>query len=304
MESIDPALTEASAHPKYLFGKALRPFSFSVALVTCSLGIAAGHTRQIVDNTSALLVLLAGLLLQAGVNLINDHADTKNPALQNQLTHLDKRHIAFNYRFGWICFALCSCIGLYLTYQAGIFLLLLAVTGGFGALFYTTEPINYKRRGLGVILVFFFMGVLMVYGSFFAVTGRHQLEVLYLSIPISFLTSALLLSNELRDYIADKQDGIKTLTVRIGFNKGKALYLMLISLAFITIIPLVITAPLFSSPFFYSLLALLPAALQSIDALITVYGDNNKLNLPPKTGKLYLLFGIGEITVLFLQQPI
>lgn len=293
MEFIQKNSKTHLTHPKYHFKKALRPFSLPVALVTCGLGIAAGNHFQTLNINIVFLILLAGIFLQAGVNLINDHADIKNPITHKELNQKDIRNIGFNYKAGWLCFFLCSIIGLYLVSQVGEFLLILALIGGCGALFYTTEPINYKRRGLGVILVFFFMGILMVYGAFFAATGVHHLYVIIISLPVSFLTSALLLSNELRDHASDKKEGLKTLTVRLGYNAGKTLYISCIILGFISIIPMMSTSEIWSQ-----ILLLLPAALLAIDAIKTLYQGPDQKTLPPKTGKLYLVFGMSEIALL------
>ncbi len=250
--------------------------------------------KTVIETDIVLFVLAAGLLLQMGVNLINDHVDLKNKAIEKKLTETDKKHIRFNYRIGWMCFMLCSLIGLHLASQVGVFLLLLAIIGGCGALFYTTEPINYKRRGLGVIFVFFFMGILMVYGSFYAVTGSHKIEVIIASLPISFLTSALLLSNEIRDYSNDKKEGIRTLTVRLGYVMGKRLYISCISLCFLSAILL---STVIDS--WINLLLLAPTAFMSVNILNTI-NNTDQTPLPPKTGKLYLAFGISEIIILSL----
>lgn len=284
-----------NTNPKYRFTVALRPFSLPVALVTCSLGVTAAMQLQTIDTLTALLVLLAGLLLQAGVNLINDHADLKNPVSIQQLSTTDITRITHNYHFGWACFTVCAIIGLYLTYQTNLFLLALAIIGGLGAIFYTTEPIHYKRRGLGVVLVFFLMGVLMVYGACFAVTGQHNIGAIYISIPVSFLTSALLLSNELRDYASDHREGLKTLTVRWGLGNAKRLYIVLIICSFASIMAIITDKPLSIDGLIF-----IPSMLIAMIAIYTLATKDNLTSLPPITGRLYLTFGVSEILFLLM----
>lgn len=284
-----------TANPKYHFVKALRPFSLPVALITCSLGIAAGLQAQTVNPLSALLVLLAGLFLQAGVNLINDYADLKNPVSRQRLSPIDINRVTLNYRLGWICFVICAFTGLYLAYQTSLFLLALAMIGGLGALCYTTEPIHYKRRGLGVILVFFLMGVLMVYGACYAVTGQHYVQAIFVSIPVSFFTSALLLANEIRDYNSDQKEGLKTLTVRWGLNRGKKLYAILIACGFASMTTLIASKQLW-----VACLMFIPAIFIAIRAIHTSTTNTNLKNLPPITGRLYLVFGASEIIFLMI----
>ena len=77
------------------------------------------------------------------------------------------------------------------------------------------------------------MGVFMITGSFYAITGTISKEIVLISIPVSLLVSAILLTNELRDYEADKSHDLKTLVVRCGLLTGKILYILLVLLAYI-----------------------------------------------------------------------
>ena len=123
-------------------------------------------------------------------------------------------------------------IGLFLVWRSGWPLLVLGAVEFAGGFFYTGEPLNYKRRGLAVVLVFFLMGVLMVAGSYYAVAGTVGWRVVVSSVPVSLLVSLILLANELRDYEADVGFGIRTLTVRIGYRPGILLYCILLSAAY------------------------------------------------------------------------
>lgn len=282
---------------KYSFWRALRPFSFTVALVVCLTGITSAAVAVEVNGLSACLVLFGGLLLQAGVNLINDYADRAqlkhlpvSPALAASLVSIER-----NFKAGLVCFLLASVIGLYLVTQVGLLLLGLAVLGIAGALGYTLEPINYKRRGLGVVLVFWFMGVLMVTGSYFAVSGELSAQVFWQSIPVSLLTALLLLSNELRDYEADQSAGIATLSVRIGYTYAKHLYLGAVVATYLLSVLLWLEGSVLSLwPLLPSLLCLsAPVRLLNKTA-------DKRVALTPLTGRLFLVFGLGYCLALGL----
>ena len=282
---------------KYSFRRALRPFSFTVALVICLTGIASATVSSAFSSLSAALVLAGGLLLQAGVNLINDYADRHQLETNNtNAAHLRAMiRIEQNFRIGLTCFLLASVIALYLVTQVGIGLLWLALLGMIGALGYTLEPMNYKRRGLGVVLVFWFMGVLMVSGSYFAVTGDLSTTVVWQSVPVSLLTSLLLLSNELRDYEADRRDNIATLSVRIGYARASGLYLVMVVATYLSAIVLWWSGALQSLwPLLPSLLCVLPSyrLLQA--------GETQRKTLTPLTGRLFLVFGLGYCLALFI----
>ena len=153
-------------YSKYQLLRALRPFSFPVALITCLVGIIAAIETPQFNAVIAVMILCAALMLQAGVNLINDYADL-DAVTDPQISALIRR----NFRYGLGCFVISTALGLYLVTQTGVELLWLFLLGLAGALGYTLEPVNFKRRGLAVVLVFWLMGVLMVAGSYYIITG-------------------------------------------------------------------------------------------------------------------------------------
>ncbi|NVK44399.1 MAG: prenyltransferase [Oceanospirillaceae bacterium] len=271
---------------KYAFKRALRPFSFPVALVTCLVGIVQAGLLRPARPVDAALVLLGGVLLQAGVNLINDHADIR------LLRHCPGREtwvqaIRRNFRAGLCCFLLAAVIAVYFVSLRGLGFLGLCVLGLAGALGYTIAPVNYKNRGLGVALVFWLMGVLMIAGSAVALGAPLTLTLILQTVPVSLLVALLLLSNELRDYEADLGEGLGTLTVRIGFDAAARLYLMLLAAVYLW------TALLM-------LLGMLPGALWVLPSLLLALKPVRLLRAPqqlrrpltPATARLLLGFGI------------
>ncbi len=264
----------------YSFLASLRPFSFVVALLTCGLGwvLAAQQSRVVVEH--GVLILFGGLLLQAGVNLINDYADLS-------LTGLDvvrRRRIRRNFVAGLGCFFAAAGVGVYFTALVGFPFLLLCIAGLVGALGYTLQPINYKAKGLGVVLVFWLMGVLMVSGSYTALTGLFEWRVVIMSLPVSCLVAALLLSNELRDYEADRADQIATLTVRWGFAFGRRLFLVMVALCYLLTL---LSSVIFGLP----LLAVTLLSVPFVWPLVQAQLDKPREKLPPLCGRLLLGFG-------------
>ena len=283
---------------KYRLIKALRPFSYSVALVTCSLGIVLAYHQGNGSMSRAVLVILAGLLLQAATNLANDHADItlwrRHPG---ELSRQVIAHINFNFRLAGVLAMLGCAMGLWLVREVGWPLLVLGVVGVIGGYCYTGEPVNYKERGLGVPAVFLFTGVLMVTGAYFAVGGVWSHEVVWASIPVSMLSSTLILANEIRDYLDDTHHNIRTLTVRIGLRRAKWLYGSLLLAVFPCSIVLYLFGIL-SNPFYLLL------ALPFVVAPLKLLGDHCDVvdteRLPPLTGRFFVLFGVSFILSILL----
>ena len=152
---------------------ALRPFSLIVALATCGLGISLALVEGTEDYFLSALVIFTGVLLQISVNLINDHRDLEN----GQFTPEQRLAISNNTRIGWVIMSIAIILGLYMVSLRGWPLFLLGIIGVFGAWGYTGGQINYKSRGLGIVLVFLFMGVLLIGGSYYVVSGSYHWNI-------------------------------------------------------------------------------------------------------------------------------
>jgi 1,4-dihydroxy-2-naphthoate octaprenyltransferase len=218
--------------------QALRAPSLVIAGFSCALGAALAWRDGRGDLLRSLLVLAAGLALQAGVNLINDFFEYRQRRVDDKFAHLampadDRELVEWLILFAGLgCFGAAGLAGLYLAWRAGWPLLALGLLGFAGGYGYTGEPLAYKRRGLAVPLVFLLMGVAMVGGARYAVAGDLPPDTLALSLPVSCLVSLILLANEFRDFDSDARYGIRTLSVRIGYRGATVLYFVLLALAY------------------------------------------------------------------------
>ena len=270
---------------QYNFWGALRVFSLAVALISCGLGIRLGWDSQNPQYLLAVLLLLGGVLAQAGMNLINDTEDLTTDNA-HQLPEISRQRIARNQQLGWIAFGLAAIIGMYLASFRGWPLFGLFVISALLALSYNAGPLNFKHNGIAILQVFLLMGLIMVEASYFTMTGQLSSQVIWLSLPISLLISLLLLSNEIRDYGSDLKDQTRTLSVRIGLPAARRLYWILIAAA------LWLTA-LYAylgwiNP--HRLAWLIPAMLM-LPVLKTCLYASQRQELTPLSGRFFLVFG-------------
>ncbi|WP_409523245.1 prenyltransferase [Nitrincola sp. MINF-07-Sa-05] len=293
---------------RYRFQRALRPFSFPVAMIACLTGVAlAWADGAVIDGAfpervwqplQILLILLGGVLAQAGVNLINDYADIhlirRQPGPEAERI---VKAIRFNFVCGMLCFLFAALIALYLITLTGLELLLICLLGLAGALGYTLSPVNYKNRGLGVVMVFWLMGVLMISGSHLAAGGELSWQVFWQTIPVSLLVSALLLSNELRDFESDREQGLQTLTVRAGFERGCRLYQLLLLLVWLCVGLFWFVGLL---PYAWVLLPALILLIRPLGLLRTSRLERGRL--PPTTARALMGFGVLYCLALILPS--
>ena len=255
---------------------ALRVFSLSLAFASTTYGIIAAYINGYfkANNTYYMIFLvaiitIAGLASQAGANLINDffegsfkypNQDSKTINFLNmKRTYFD----VFVFLSGIAALLLACLIGLYLIYRTNIWMLVIGLIGVIGSYAYTGEPFVYKRKGLGVPLSFILMGPLMSLGSYYAISASFSITPILLSLPTSLLIPALMISNEMRDYLRDQKFAMGTMTVRIGAKPSKILFIsLMIGVYVLTILYIIIGLfPIYSIISFITL----PYAIRAID---------------------------------------
>lgn len=212
------------------------------------LGAAAAWYEVDVFSAWLLAACLAGvILINAGTNLANDYydhlsgADEANPhptpfsggsrAIQDGTVGARAvRNAAF------LCFALAAVVGGFLVWRCGWPVLVFGAIGVLSGLFYTAPPFKLGYRGLGEMLAGLNVGPLAVLGSYYVQTGTISLGVVLVSLPTGFLSSALLVMNEIPDLEPDRGAGKRHLVVWIGEKMGigvaPVLYLLLVVSAY------------------------------------------------------------------------
>ncbi|MBU2711044.1 prenyltransferase [Zooshikella harenae] len=283
---------------KYTLKRALRPFSYSVAIITCGLGVLLAYRDGLGDDLRAVAVMVAGILLQVAVNLLNNHSDQPLWEQASVSEHPQKAQVLATIRQhtlgGMVAAGIAVLIGLWLTWQVGWGILLLGAVGLVGGYGYTGEPINYKAKGLGVPCVFWLMGVLMVAGAYYAVAGDWSNSVMLEAIPVSVLSALLLLSNEIRDIDVDEQQGMQTLTVRWGLGRSLSLYYGLLLVCYVVSLLMWYWGKLLTVYWLFVPLLLLPGLLALLKKEL-----KDRYMLPPKTGLFFLVFGLAYSLALY-----
>jgi len=275
---------------KTSFMRALRPFSLIVALATCGLGTSLALVEGSQHYSLAALVIFAGILLQISVNLINDHRDLEN----HHYTPEQRLAIRKNTQIGWFIMSIAILLGLYMVSIRGWPLLLLGIVGVFGAWGYTGGQINYKSRGLGIVLVFLFMGVLLIGGAYYVVSGAYHWNIFWLSLPFSLLSSLLLLSNELRDYEEDLAADIKTLCVRLGYEVGVTLYYWLVALVYLA------SVLLYQADMLNRVTLILVTVIVLWQPLKLLHAPKQqRFHITSLTGRLYFVYSLAYIAAIW-----
>ena len=218
---------------------AARPKTLPAAAAPVIVGSAFAFKDGSFKLLPALAALIAALLLQIGANLANDMfdyykgADTVGrlgPQRVTQAGLLTSKEVLAGM---WIVFGLAAILGIYLYLNAGWPVLMIGVLAILAAVAYTGGPIPLGYYGLGDLTVFIFFGLAAVAGTYYVQANRVTIPVIWASIPMGLLITAILVVNNLRDINTDSQAGKRTLAVRIGIQGTRTEYLLCILLSYI-----------------------------------------------------------------------
>ncbi len=153
-------------------------------------------------------------------------------------------------------------MGLYLVATRGLFILYLGIFSVLAGWFYTAGPAAFAYTGLGEIVVFIFMGPVIVLGSYFVMTQSISPAVIWMSAPVGLLVAAILHANNMRDLEADRSKNKRTLANILGRKASRWEYYILVGGSYLLLVVLVLLSV--APPFVLLALLTLPSAIDLI----------------------------------------
>lgn len=182
-----------------------------------------------------------------------------------------------------------------------VLLLFMFALAGLLTLEYTAPPLRLSYNRLGEIDIFLLFGVFLVMGSFYLFAGKFTLDAFLLSLPISFLVAAVIICNEIPDFMADIKAGKNNLISLTGPDRGYLLYAIAVLFSFIF---LLINIKLGNLPVIaLGLLAIYPIAIKVILILNKKAKDlGGFINASKGTIMLHSLMGGLTVIVLLLKR--
>ena len=271
-----------------------RPRTLPAAFAPVIVGTGLAVSAKSFNGWAALLALIVAVALQVGVNYSNDYSDGIRGTDEARVgpVRLVGQGLApagevKRAAFLSIAVAMLAGLGLVLLTQKW-WLLLVGLACVAAAWLYTGGKHPYGYLGLGEIFVFVFFGLVPVIGTFYVQALTVTTSSVIAACGVGFLSCAILVTNNLRDIPGDTVSGKRTLAVRLGESRTRALYLALAIGAAICVIVLTVT---------YSrsaVLALASFALAVTPVRIVMSGARGRdlIAALKGTGTLVLVYGI------------
>ncbi len=221
--------------------RAARPRTLTATYVPLGLAAAIAIQQGVFDGVRFVLSLIAALFLQIAANLINEYFDFKRGAedlkvagqgmiLKNQL--LTPREVLLG---AIVTVLLGVIIGLFLLTQSGPLLFWIGLGGVLVVILYTAGPFPLAYNGLGEIVVFIFMGPLMVLGAYYVMHPVFDWTPIWVGVPVGFMVAAIMSANNIRDINSDRAVNKRTLAVLLGLQPARIIYLILVGGAYVMV---------------------------------------------------------------------
>jgi 1,4-dihydroxy-2-naphthoate polyprenyltransferase len=218
---------------------AARVRTLPAAVAPVLVGTSIAVERSVFRAGAFAAALLGALLIQVGTNLANDYSDARRGADAEDRVGpvrvtagglVPPRQVLVA---TYVTFGLAVACGLYLVAVAGIELLFVGIASIAAGVLYTGGPRPYGYEGLGELFVFAFFGVVAVTGSAFAQLEAWPWEAFVLAVPVGLLAAAILVVNNVRDIDSDRRAGKRTLAVRLGRERARTLYAVMVLGAYV-----------------------------------------------------------------------
>jgi 1,4-dihydroxy-2-naphthoate octaprenyltransferase len=265
------------------------PAAVAPVLVGTSLALGAGKFHPL----AFVAALLGAVFIQVGTNLSNDYSDARRGAdSEDRLGPVrvtagglvpPKQVLIATYA----TFGLAVACGVYLVAVAGPQLIAVGAASILAGVLYTGGPRPYGYEGLGEVFVFLFFGVVAVAGSYFVQVQQLPWQAFGCAVPVGLLASAILVVNNVRDIDTDRRAGKRTLAVRLGRARTRALYTAMMAGAFLC-------APalwaLGMSPWLLLCWAAIPLAVGLVRTVRTRIDGPSLNGALAKTGALQMVF--------------
>ena len=221
---------------------AARVRTLPAAIGPVLVGTALAGYLHIFHPLRFIAALVGAIFIQVGTNLSNDYSDARRGAdTEDRLGPVritagglvPPRQVLLA---TYISFGVAVLAGVYLIAVAGWQLLLVGAASILAGVLYTGGPRPYGYEGLGELFVFLFFGIVAVAGSFFVQVKQLDWEAFALAVPVGLIAAGILMVNNIRDIETDRRAHKRTIAVRLGRSRARALFAVTIYAAYVLLV--------------------------------------------------------------------
>lgn len=283
---------------------ATRPWSFTMSLISVSVGTLLAAEKGPVSWAWYLLIAVGITVFHAAANVINDYFDTRyqidqadsptakyrpQPILSGMLTPRQLLGEAI------VLFALTFVIGMAASIFLSWHILWIGFAGFLTSVYYTAGPVKFKYRALGELAVFTVWGPLMIEGAYAVQRQALSPKAFIISVPFGIIVALVLFANNMRDRAYDSRQSITTISTLLGDRGSFRLFAGLIVVAYLYVLGMIVTGIM--SVWGLLIFLSVPSAI----GLLKTFKKEIPDMADALTAKFDTVFGILLILALFLE---
>ena len=206
------------------WGSIIRPRTLPVSMASVIMAIALSFVKDEKQWLPAALCLLFAVLAQIVSNLANDYADFKTGSDNENSLGPERKLVSGEITAKTmlkaiiIAASVCFLVGLSLLYWGGWILLPFGLLIMAVAFCYSMGPFPLSYHALGDVAVILFFGIVPITFTYYILTKEINWEIIAAGFSMGLVVDELLIVNNVRDEIEDKQFN-KVTTVGIFGSK-------------------------------------------------------------------------------------
>lgn len=276
--------------------KMIRPHTLTASFVPVALGTALVLPVSRVNLLLFAAMLVASMLIQIATNLFNEYYDYKRGLDTKESVGIggsivrDGFHPKTILNLARILCAASALIGVYICSMSSWWIALAGSVCIAAGYLYSGGPYPISYTPFGEFVSGLFMGVFIIWISFFIQTGTLTVNAILISVPIGILVGGINLANNIRDLDGDKAKGRKTLPIILGRQRAINLLAFLFLFSYLWILGLMLFHV--DSVWLLIVFASMPKALQAAKLF---RGKTLSVQLMPAmkaTAQMQTLFGL------------
>jgi 1,4-dihydroxy-2-naphthoate octaprenyltransferase len=276
--------------------KMIRPHTLTASFVPVALGTALVLPIRIPDFLLFIAMLIASMMIQIATNLFNEYFDFKRGLDDSSSVGIGGSIVRDGFRpktILYLALSLCAAsmlIGVYICMKSNWWIAAAGSVCILTGYLYSGGPLPIAYTPFGEMISGLFMGIFIIWISFFIQTDMLTLNTVLISIPIGLLVGGINMANNIRDLSRDKEKGRKTLPVLLGRPAAIRVLASLFVISYLWIIGLMVFQV--ESAWLLVVFASLPKAIQATKLF---RGKTRSIQLMPAmkaTAQMQTLFGI------------
>jgi 1,4-dihydroxy-2-naphthoate octaprenyltransferase len=229
-----------------IWWKLTRPHTLTASFAPVFLGTMIALYYANINWLLFFALLFACLLIQAATNMFNEYYDFTRGLDSEESVGIGGAIVRNGVKpktvmqLALLLYGIAALLGLYICYASSWKLLIVGALSMAIGYLYTGGPYPIAYTPFGELFSGLFMGMLIVLIATYIQVGTVPNFAILLSVPSALLVAGIMLSNNTRDIVEDKEGGRKTMAILVGRKNAITILASYFIISYLWIVILVI----------------------------------------------------------------